>query len=366
MTKHYIDWPKIYKDEAIFHIYLTERKRGKTDCKAWTFLEQIVANPVNKVGADKKLKPLLRFIWLRRHWHDSLECTKPYFQDLVYKLCEEKENLNPNHFDIQEQGLFYQGRKRIYFFDLFSFRKARGKIARGTNFTEIVYEEAIPIDQETLAREQWKLKDFIDSVKRDPDEPLKVTFLANPYIFSMYFLDEFSNNIFALKKDAEQLAKADKNDGIRTWSQDKQWFLYLNLLPGKPDPHSLALEEKTNPSLRNWDDFMFPLYTSSGNCKKYQIIHAIQDFYFVELGERKKHKQYALMHFTKNKKETNNELVNFCFDWEEQAKSKLKNCVLREKKVLVPKWIRMLKENMLFFADYRSRDWFLGQIKTHG
>jgi hypothetical protein len=71
--------------------------------------------------------------------------------------------------------------------------------------------------------------------------------------------------------------------------------------------------------------------------KKYQIIHSIQDFYFCELGERKKHKQYALMHFTNNKKETNNELVNFCFNLEEQAKSKLKNCVPREKKVLVPK-----------------------------
>ncbi|CAG8803279.1 35689_t:CDS:2, partial [Racocetra persica] len=44
----------------------------------------------------------------------------------------------------------------------FFFRKARGKIARGTVFSEIVYEEAIPIDQEILPREQWKLKDFIE------------------------------------------------------------------------------------------------------------------------------------------------------------------------------------------------------------
>jgi hypothetical protein len=46
--------------------------------------------------------------------------------------------------------LFYQGRLRIYFFDLFSYQRARGGIARIT-FTEIVYEEAIPIDQEFLA-----------------------------------------------------------------------------------------------------------------------------------------------------------------------------------------------------------------------
>jgi len=82
-----------------------------------------------------------------------LECTRPYFQDLVYKFAEEK-GLNPNHFEVQEQGLFYQEKKRIYFFDLFSFRKARGKIARGTKFQEIVYEEAIPLDQEILPREQ--------------------------------------------------------------------------------------------------------------------------------------------------------------------------------------------------------------------
>lgn len=351
MNSKLINWKEIYNDPALFHIYLTERKRGKTDCKAWTFLKEITTPNSNT-----------KYAWLRRHWHDSLECTKPYFQDLVAKFCESDENIKYSAFEIQEQGLFYQGKKRIYFFDLFSFRKARGKIARGTNFSEIVYEEAIPIDQEVLPREQWKLRDFIQSLKRNEDQPLKVTFLANPYIFSMYFLDQFQN-IFDLRKEAEQLANQGRNDGITAYSKDKQWMLYLNLLPGAPDPHSLALEEKLNPSLRNWDDFMFAIKTKQDKYKKYQIIHAIQDFYFVELGERKKHKQYALMHFTKNKKETNNELVNFCFDWEEQAKSKLKNCVLREKKVLVPKWIRMLKEQMLYFTDYRSRDWFLELIK---
>ena len=354
MNTKFINWTEIYKDKALFHIYLTERKRGKTDCKAWTFLEEII-----------KPQSQVKYAWLRRHWHDSLECTKPYFQDFIYKFCEEK-NLNPNHFDIQEQGVFYQGRKRIYFFDLFSFRKARGKIARGTAFSEIVYEEAIPIDQEVLAREQWKLRDFIQSLKRNEDQPLKITFLANPYIFSMYFLDNWADSIFNLRKDAEKLAKENKNDGITVHSEDKQWMLYLNLLPGNPDPHSLALEEKQNPSLRNWDDFMLALKTKSGEYKKYQIIHAIQDFYLVEIGERKKQKKYAFMHFTKNHKETNTQLVNFCFDWEEQAKSKLKNCRIRERKELIPKWIRMLKEQMLYFIDYRSRDWFLEQIKSHG
>nr|UYR50737.1 hypothetical protein [Morchella crassipes] len=172
MNNKLINWNEIYQDPALFHIYLTERKRGKTDCKAWTMLEQIVA-PNSTV----------KYAWLRRHWHDSLECTKPYFQDLIYKFCEEfNENsprtkngscednsaIKPSAFEVQEQGLFYQGKKRIYFFDLFSFRKARGKIARGTNFSVIVYEEAIPIDQEVLPWEQWKLRDFIQGTPPPP------------------------------------------------------------------------------------------------------------------------------------------------------------------------------------------------------
>jgi hypothetical protein len=96
---------------------------------------------------------------------------------------------------------------------------------------------------------------------------------------------------------------------------------------------------------------------------KYQIIYAIQDFYFCEVGERKVYKRYLLMHFSKNKKETPSTLVNFCFNYEEVAKSKLKNCRIREKGELVRKWVKMLKEGMLRFGDYRGRDWFLTQIK---
>ena len=70
------------------------------------------------------------------------------------------------------------------------------------------------------------------------------------------------------------------------------------------------------------------------------------------------------MHFTKNKKETDNVLVNFCFGLEDKAKSKLKNCLLRDKPTLMSKWVNMLKENMLKFRDYRSRDWFLEQLKV--
>jgi hypothetical protein len=139
---------------------------------------------------------------------------------LIYKFCEEKE-LNVNHFEIQEQGVFYQETKRIYFFDLFSFRKARGKIARGVEFKEIVYEEAIPLDQEILSREQWKLKDFIESLKRNSGSELKVTFLANPYLFSMYFLDGIPN-LQSLRKEAEEKAKNKDNSGVKAWSSDGQ------------------------------------------------------------------------------------------------------------------------------------------------
>jgi hypothetical protein len=131
------------------------------------------------------------------------------------------------------------------------------------------------------------------------------------------------------------------------------------LLPGKADAHSEALEEVQNPATVNWDDFM----CDEGQVKKYSIVYAVQDFYFCEVGERKVFKKYMIMHFTKNKKEVGKELVNFCFSAEEMAKSKLKNCRLREKPKIIMKWIKLLKENMLKFRDYRSRDWFLGQLK---
>ena len=82
---------------------------------------------------------------------------------------------------------------------------------------------------------------------------------------------------------------------------------------------------------------MISIYTKNQILKKYQIIHAIQDFYFCELGEREKNKRYALMHFTKNKKETDGTLINFCFNLEEKAKSKLKNCLIRKKDELLNK-----------------------------
>jgi hypothetical protein len=350
MNNKYINWLKIYNSPALFHIYLTERKRGKTDSKAWTFLENITANPN------------VRYAWLRRHWHDSLECSKPYWQDLVYKFCEEKE-IKPNKFEVMEQGLFYLGKRRIYFFDLFSFRKARGKIARGTIFNEIVYEEAIPIDQEFLPQEQWKFRDLIESLKRKGDSELKITFLANPYLWSSWFLDVFKN-LNKLRKEAEEKKIKGDNSGVLEVVKDEkgvEWLLYLNLIEGEHDPHSLALQERINPSLRNWDDFMID------EPKKYKVLHAIQDYLFCEVGVRKVNKKYCLIHFTKNKKETDSNLINFCFDKEGMAKSRLKNCVLRKKEELLIKWIKMLKNGMLSFVDYRSRDWFLDNIKVkHG
>ena len=89
---------------------------------------------------------------------------------------------------------------------------------------------------------------------------------------------------------------------------------------------------------------------------KYAIVYAIQDYYFCEVGERKVFKKYLIMHFTKNSKEVPSSLVNFCFSLEEKAKSKLKNCRLRKKEEIMSKWVNLLKDNMLAFADYRSRD----------
>jgi hypothetical protein len=48
---------------------------------------------------------------------------------------------------------------------------------------------------------------------------------------------------------------------------------------------------------------------------------------------------------------------------EEKARSKLKECVLRDEGKLMSNWVAMLKEGELFFTDFRSRDWFLERIK---
>ena len=258
---------------------------------------------------------------------------------------------------------------------MFNYQKARGAIAR-IDFAEIVYEEAIPIDQEFLyvrgKTEQWMFHDLIGSLKgrkgkdgRELPMTTKITFLANPYFWSAWLLDVFKN-LFNYKALAEQKALKMDNSGVLEMVKDEEnveWLLYLNLIEGEDDPHERALREKINPFLVNWDDFMISLYTKTGNLKKYQIEHAIQDFYFCELGEREVNKKYFLMHFTKNKKEIDQDTVNFCFNLEEMAKSKLQECVLRDKGKLMKNWVNMLKEEELYFSDFRARDWFLEQIK---
>ncbi|CAI2194103.1 17287_t:CDS:2, partial [Funneliformis geosporum] len=177
--------------------------------------------------------------------------------------------------EVKEKGVFYQGELYIFFYDLFSYKKARG--GRAKTVSEIVYEEAIPIDQEFLAREQFNFRDLVDRI----------------------FEEEGS--LWAAKREAEELLSKKDKTGVKVWSKDGQWFLYINLVKPREDVHSLALEERINPSLRNWDEFMVA---------------------------RPKNR---------NVKETTKDLVNFCFSLEEKAKSKLKNCRLREKEKLLGK-----------------------------
>ncbi len=341
-----INWPKIYQEKGLFHIYLTERKTGKTFSK----ILELLARVINKQEC---------FAWVRRHWHDSLECSRPLFLDILWEVENQDlmANFKPNEWEVKSQGVFYQGELVIFFYDLFSYKKARG--SRAKTVSEIVYEEAIPIDQEFLPREQWKFRDLVDSLKRR-EQPLKITFLANPYSWSSWFLGVFEREdlLITARQEAEKLLAQKDNCGVKAWSKDGQWLLYINLVKPREDVHSLALEEATNPSLRNWDDFMVP------RPKKYSIVYAIADLFFCEVGERKVHKKYVLVHFSRNVKETDSKLVNFCFSLEEVAKSKLKNCRIRKKEEIIGKWIKLLKENMLRFADYQSRDWFLEQLKV--
>ena len=193
-------WQKLYLQEGLFHIYLTERKTGKTFSKILELLQRIITKGEY-------------FAWVRRHWHDSLECSKPLFLDALWEIqrgIEENSitfpNFHFNHWEVKEKGVYYQGQLYIFFYDLFSFKKARG--GRAKTVSEIVFEEAIPIDQEFLPREQFNFKDLVESLKRK-DKPLKITFLANPYSWSSWFLSIFEqeDTLFDLRNQAEQLSQ---------------------------------------------------------------------------------------------------------------------------------------------------------------
>jgi len=63
----------------------------------------------------------------------------------------------------------------------------------------------------------------VDSLKRK-EQPLKITFLANPYSWSSWFLSIFEeeDTLFLLRQQAEELlAKQDKK-GVKAWSKDQQ------------------------------------------------------------------------------------------------------------------------------------------------
>ena len=189
----------------------------------------------------------------------------------------------------------------------------------------------------------------------------KISHLADGDLHKHFFdcISEICNTFLNTYNKSE-----DKVLEIKKDEEGVEWLLYLNLIEGEDDPQSRALREKINPSLVNWDEFMFSLYTSSGKLKRYKIEHAIQDYFFCELGQREKEKRFFFLHFTKNKKEVAKEIINYCFSLEEKAKSRLLNCVIEDKKETVEQWVDMLKENMLFFADFRSRDWFLELIRS--
>jgi len=59
-----------------------------------------------------------------------------------------------------------------------------------------------------LPREQFNFKDLVESLKRK-DKPLKITFLANPYSWSSWFLSIFEqeDTLFDLRNQAEQLSQ---------------------------------------------------------------------------------------------------------------------------------------------------------------
>lgn len=137
-------WQPLYQAPGLFHIYLTERKTGKTFSKILELLARIIQKGEY-------------FAWVRRHWHDSLECSKPLFLDALWEIQKGIEegsitfpNFKFNDWEVKEKELYYQGQLYIFFYDLFSYKKARDR--RAKTVSEIFFEEAIPIDQEFLPR----------------------------------------------------------------------------------------------------------------------------------------------------------------------------------------------------------------------
>ena len=56
--------------------------------------------------------------------------------------------------------------------------------------------------------------------------------LANPYLFSAWFLDVFLK-LFDYKKEAEEKERKGDNSGVLTTAKDEEgteWLLYLNLI----------------------------------------------------------------------------------------------------------------------------------------
>ena len=62
---------------------------------------------------------------------------------------------------------------------------------------------------------------------------------------------EEEGSLWGAKRMAEELFTSKDKSGIKVWSKDGQWLLYVNLVKPREDVHSLALEETKNPSLRN-------------------------------------------------------------------------------------------------------------------
>ena len=64
-------------------------------------------------------------------------------------------------------------------------------------------------------------------------------------------IKENRTEIEKLRKEAEEKKQKQDNSGVLEIVRDEkgvEWLLYLNLIEGEEDPHSLALQERINPS----------------------------------------------------------------------------------------------------------------------
>ncbi|CAH1768079.1 5637_t:CDS:2 [Entrophospora sp. SA101] len=191
--KHYefiVSLVKVYQPNILLYESTNYvRLRGKDMTSLFKLLGALAVLPVEQIKGVpvNQVKTLKGQLLKGTKQIPGLEFAKGRGKEI------EREGLipsfKPQEWEVKEKGVYYQGELYLFFYDLFSYKKARG--GRAKTVSEIVYEEAIPIDQEFLP--------------------------PNPYSWSSWFLSVFEEQdiLFILRQQAEKLKEQGKKEGVK-------------------------------------------------------------------------------------------------------------------------------------------------------